>query len=70
MEKTICEIIEKDGVLRLNMDTDINTALNALILFTKTFYNSAIKDSWISEEETEYIIKKAFEMAIKEAKED
>lgn len=66
--KTICTITEKDDVLSMDIDTDINTALNALVLFTGVFYNKAIKDNGIEREAIENILRNALEYVFKENK--
>lgn len=64
--KTICTITEKDDVLSMDIDTDINTALNALVLFTEVFYNKAIEDNGIEREAIENILRDALELVFEE----
>lgn len=70
MEKEICRIIEKDGVLSMNIDTNINTALNALLLFTRTIYVNSINDIGIEKDNSKGIIFDIIERAIEEGNEE
>lgn len=70
MEKEICRIIEKDGVLSMNVDTNVNTALNALMLFVRTLYVSGVKNVGMDKEAFEEVLFNATKEAIAEGNEE
>jgi hypothetical protein len=70
MEKEVCHIIEKDGVLSMKIDTNINTALNALLLFARTIYVNSVEDIGIEKDDSRGIIFDIIERAIEEGNEE
>lgn len=66
MEKEVCRIIEKDGVLFMNVDTNINTALNALLLFARTIYVNSVEDIGIEKNDSRGIIFNIIDRAVEE----
>ena len=70
MEKEICRIMEKDGVLSMNIDTNINSALNALLLFARTIYVNSVEDIGIEKDNSKGIIFDIIEKAIEEGNEE
>lgn len=70
MEKTICVITEKDGVLSMDIDTDINTALNAFVLFSEVFYTKGVKDVGIEKDVLKKIMLDGVSLAIEETNEN
>ena len=70
MEREVCRIIEKDGSVSMNIDTDINTALNALMLFVRTLYVSGIRDVGMDKEAFEEVLIKATKEALAEGNEE
>ena len=54
----------------MNVDTNINTALNALLLFTRTIYVNSVEDIGIEKDDSRGIIFNIIERAIKEGNEE
>lgn len=70
MEKEVCRIIEKDGVLSMNIDANINIALNALLLFARIIYVNSVEDIGIEKDDSKGIIFDIIEKAIEEGNEE
>lgn len=68
MNKQICVITEKNNVLSMDIDTDINTALNAFVLFAEVFYNKAREDCFIEDDAIQEIMRQALELVFEENK--
>ena len=54
----------------MNVDTNINTALNALLLFARTIYVNSINDIGIEKDNSKGIIFDIIERAIEEGNEE
>lgn len=54
----------------MNIDTNINTALNALLLFARTIYVNSVEDIGIEKDNSKGIIFDIIERAIEEGNEE